>query len=173
VGLGGTLPFPQRYVASHVGVVLFGKDWRQVREVIGTRREKQIQSHYQKYARRVARMVKKIKRRGARLPPDTDLMAETELYRRLFAKEEATPATPSQIRSMILCVCSPSPPSPRRERNIIIHDLQELPEEMFPVTEESGEGLAGHLERSLVEEEVCERSSWSPRARSFVMAVKK
>lgn len=48
----------------HSGIVHYGKDWKQVRELIGTRKEKQIQSHYQKYARRVAKMVKKIKRKG-------------------------------------------------------------------------------------------------------------
>jgi SHAQKYF class myb-like DNA-binding protein len=47
------------------GVVEFGKDWREVRRVIGSRREKQIQSHFQKYVRKVARMVKKIKRKGS------------------------------------------------------------------------------------------------------------
>lgn len=48
----------------NLGVVRYGKNWKQVKEIIGTRQEKQIQSHHQKYLRRVAKMVKKIKRKG-------------------------------------------------------------------------------------------------------------
>ena len=89
--------------------------------MIGTRQEKQIQSHYQKYLRRVAKMVKKIKRKGPHHnPQDADLEAETYLYRQLFSTTDITSHTPSQIKSMILCSCHSDNTSPRKERNIII-----------------------------------------------------
>lgn len=96
-----------------------------MREVIGTRREKQIQSHFQKYTRRVAKMVKKIKRKGTNFDhQDADLESEKQLYRQLFMHADITRSTPSQVRSMILCVC-PSDrkvKSPRKERNIILRE---------------------------------------------------
>ena len=67
-------------------------------------------------------MVKKIKRKGATFRfQDEEMMRETELYRDLFHFEDLTPATPCQIRSMILCLCNKrGSKEPRKERNIII-----------------------------------------------------
>jgi hypothetical protein len=108
---------------GYVGVVRHGKDWRQVREVIGSRQEKQIQSHHQKYLRRVSKMVKKIKRKGgSHSYEDGELEAEVALYRLLFTTADLTSLTPCQIRSMILCVCPGDHSSPRKQRNIIITD---------------------------------------------------
>lgn len=70
-------------------------------------------------------MVKKIKRKGPNFQcQDVDLESEKRLYRELFTQKDLTKLTPSQIRSMILCVC-PSEigaNSPRKERNIILRD---------------------------------------------------
>ena len=89
--------------------------------MIATRQEKQIQSHFQKYLRRVAKMVKKIKRKGVHhQTQDPDLEAETNLYRQLFSTTDITMQTPSQIKSMILCSCLADTKSSRKKRNIII-----------------------------------------------------
>ena len=118
----------------NLGVVRYGKNWKQVKEIIGTRQEKQIQSHHQKYLRRVAKMVKKIKRKGPHHSlQDLELAAEAELYRQLFTSKDITAATPCQIKAMITCLCPEDRNSPpRMKRNIIITDpVQEYPASLF------------------------------------------
>ena len=147
-----------------------------MRGVIGSRREKQIQSHFQKYVRKVARMVKKIKRKGSHFRYQDELLeAERALYARLFTYHDLTPATPSQLRSMIICVCAPDtlPDPARRRRNIIIKSCshqplrQPPPPAPYPLlasmhTVEDSEGLHSTVGET--------GEAWSPNPNSFFIA---
>ena len=140
-----------------------------MKEVIGSRSEKQIQSHYQKYLKRVSKNVKKLKRKDPMRPlQDHDLETECQLYQKLFTAQDLTANTPSQIRNMVVCACLIDSNSPRLERNIIITDssldsLQQKSDLSSTAKESSTLVKKEKGVKKMLEEE----EQWNPHSLSF------
>ena len=120
-------------------------------------------------------MVKKIKRKTRGYHFDDELLVtEQSLYKKLFTPHDITVFTPSQIKAMILCVCSADGyRSPRKTRNIIITNHSEPTSNDSIHSQNTSHSFIGRSKTpniiALTSYDSLQETKWSPQPRSFFL----